>query len=206
MQGLKHDAYTDKSASNIAGDMSIRRSPRKKPSETEQNSAVDTKSVTLKKRTAPDIKEKATKKAVKLEISEIKKSPLKVAELVEESEMKATFERAMKTKRWVGAHVGASGGVHFAVANSLKIGGAAMALFLKSQRRWESPPLSEGVISEFKRLAELSGVDYRYILPHGSYLINLGNPDALKRQKAYVAFLDDLQRCEALGIQLYNFQ
>lgn len=45
-----------------------------------------------------------------------------------------------------------------------------------------------------------------HILPHGSYLVNLAQEDAEKSKQAYTAFLDDLHRCESLGIKLYNFQ
>ena len=98
----------------------------------------------------------------------------------------------------------------------------SFALFIKSQRKWVSPPFKEDSIRNFKaRLAE-HAYDAKHILPHGSYLINLGNPDPYafhfsstvithgdtseKRKKSYDCFLDDLQRCEQLGLQLYNFQ
>ncbi|KAJ7615123.1 xylose isomerase-like protein [Mycena rosella] len=105
----------------------------------------------------------------------------------------------------VGAHVSAAGGIENAVINAAAIGANSFALFVKSQRKWSSPALTDATISDFKaRLAEYS-YDPRHILPHGSYLINLGNPDPEKRQKSYVCFLDDLKRCEALGLLLYNF-
>ncbi|KAJ4500320.1 xylose isomerase-like protein, partial [Lentinula lateritia] len=105
----------------------------------------------------------------------------------------------------VGAHVSAAGGVENAVMNAAKIGANAFALFVKSQRKWISPPLTESSISLFKsRMKELS-YNPKYILPHGSYLINLGNPDIEKREKSYECFLDDLKRCDALGLELYNF-
>ncbi|ETW86372.1 hypothetical protein HETIRDRAFT_240647, partial [Heterobasidion irregulare TC 32-1] len=105
----------------------------------------------------------------------------------------------------VGAHVSAAGGVENAILNAAKLGANAFALFLKSQRRWTGPPLSEQSISAFR--ARLAQFDYapEHILPHGSYLINLGNPDAEKRQKSYLCFLDELKRCEQLGLLLYNF-
>ncbi|KAJ3827767.1 xylose isomerase-like protein [Lentinula raphanica] len=110
------------------------------------------------------------------------------------------------SSKWkVGAHVSAAGGVENAVLNAAKIGANAFALFLKSQRKWSSPPLSEASISSFKsRMKELS-YSSKHVLPHGSYLINLGNPDAEKREKSYQCFLDDLQRCDLLGLELYNF-
>ncbi|KAJ3880050.1 xylose isomerase-like protein [Lentinula edodes] len=105
----------------------------------------------------------------------------------------------------VGAHVSAAGGIENTVLNAAKIGANAFALFLKSQRKWISPPLTELSISLFKsRMKELS-YNPKHILPHGSYLINLGNLDDEKREKSYECFLDDLKRCDALGLELYNF-
>ncbi|KAG6830556.1 hypothetical protein H0H87_007664 [Tephrocybe sp. NHM501043] len=105
----------------------------------------------------------------------------------------------------VGAHVSTAGGVENSVMNALEIGANAFALFLKSQRKWTSPALSLESVAAFKdRLAEY-GYSSSVILPHGSYLINLGNPDPEKREKSYTCFLDDLKRCEELGLELYNF-
>ncbi|KAF7359042.1 AP-endonuc-2 domain-containing protein [Mycena sanguinolenta] len=105
----------------------------------------------------------------------------------------------------VGAHVSAAGGIENAIINAASIGANSFALFVKSQRKWSSPPLSEASISGFKARLVEHGYDPLHILPHGSYLINLGNPDAEKRQKSYDCFLDDLKRCESLGLLLYNF-
>ncbi|KAJ7490901.1 xylose isomerase-like protein [Mycena latifolia] len=105
----------------------------------------------------------------------------------------------------VGAHVSAAGGIENAIINAAAIGANSFALFVKSQRKWTSPALTEASISGFNAQMAKHGYDPRHILPHGSYLINLGNPDAEKRQKSYDCFLDDLKRCEALGLQLYNF-
>ncbi|KZT51174.1 AP endonuclease [Calocera cornea HHB12733] len=125
----------------------------------------------------------------------------KAKKAMEEPEVK---ER-VKSEICVGAHVSAAGGVENAVLNAASIGANAFALFLKSQRKWSSPPLTEDSISLFKARMTKYGYDAGMVLPHGSYLINLGNPDANKREKAYECFLDDLQRCEQLGIKLYNF-
>ena len=106
---------------------------------------------------------------------------------------------------WVGAHVSAQNGPQNAIKNSHSISGNAFALFLKNQRRWASTPLKAESIKEFHQFMSNYSYDYKQILPHGSYLINLGNPDAEKRAKSYDALVDDLRRCEQLGIQLYNF-
>ncbi|KAF9070827.1 xylose isomerase-like protein [Rhodocollybia butyracea] len=117
----------------------------------------------------------------------------------------SSFPERVESPWKVGAHVSAAGGVENAVLNASKIGANAFALFVKSQRKWTSPPLTELNISSFKsRMKELS-YNPKYVLPHGSYLINLGNPDNEKREKSYQCFLDDLKRCDALGLELYNF-
>ncbi|KAF4615673.1 hypothetical protein D9613_012513 [Agrocybe pediades] len=105
----------------------------------------------------------------------------------------------------IGAHVSASGGVENAVVNAAMIGANAFALFLKSQRKWTSPPITPESISLFKERMKEYGYDSKVVLPHGNYLVNLGNPDTEKREKSFECFLDDLKRCEALGLELYNF-
>ncbi|KAK0496649.1 xylose isomerase-like protein [Armillaria luteobubalina] len=105
----------------------------------------------------------------------------------------------------VGAHVSVAGGVENAVLNAASIGASAFALFLKSPRQWVSSALSPSNIENFKARMKEYHYEPRDVLPHGSYLINLGNPDVEKRQKSYECFLDDLNRCEQLGLEVYNF-
>ncbi|KAF9220198.1 AP endonuclease [Gyrodon lividus] len=105
----------------------------------------------------------------------------------------------------IGAHVSAKGGVENTIVNAARVGANAFALFVKSQRKWSSPPLTDENIASFKARMDEFGYDPKYVLPHGSYLINLGNPDEGKREKSYGCFLDDLKRCEQLGLTLYNF-
>ena len=107
--------------------------------------------------------------------------------------------------KYIGAHVSASGGVENAPKNAIAIGANAFALFTKNQRQWVSAPLSEKSISLFKLRCSEGGFDPRYILPHDSYLINLGNPDEEALQKSRAAFLDEMQRCEQLGLCMLNF-
>ncbi|KAJ3565581.1 hypothetical protein NP233_g7543 [Leucocoprinus birnbaumii] len=105
----------------------------------------------------------------------------------------------------VGAHVSAAGGVENAVTKAASIGANAFALFLKSQRKWTSPALTNDSIASFKEKMTEHNYTSDVVLPHGSYLINLGNPDLEKRQKSYDCFIDDLKRCELLGLKYYNF-
>ncbi|MBQ8673109.1 MAG: deoxyribonuclease IV [Bacteroides sp.] len=107
--------------------------------------------------------------------------------------------------KYIGAHVSASGGVETAPVNAHEIGANAFALFTKNQRQWVSKPLSADNIRLFKANCEKYGLDARYILPHDSYLINLGHPEEEGLAKSRAAFLDEMQRCEQLGLKLLNF-
>lgn len=107
--------------------------------------------------------------------------------------------------KYVGAHVSAFGGVENTPVNAHAIGAKAFALFTRNQRQWKSPPLRASSINLFKDRCEEYGYDPEYILPHDSYLINLGNPDPEGLVKSRDAFLDEMERCERLGLKLLNF-
>ncbi len=105
----------------------------------------------------------------------------------------------------VGAHVSAAGGVEHAPENAHKIGAKAFALFTKNQRQWFSRPLTPTNIDSFKNNVAKFGYSFDHILPHDSYLINLGHPEKEPLEKSRKAFLDEMQRCEQLGIGMLNF-
>lgn len=107
--------------------------------------------------------------------------------------------------KYVGAHVSAAGGVENAPENAHKIGATAFALFTKNQRQWIANPLPRESITSFKKNCEKYGFLPNQILPHDSYLINLGHPDKDALQKSRAAFLDEMQRCEQLGLDRLNF-
>lgn len=107
--------------------------------------------------------------------------------------------------KYIGAHVSASGGVENAPINASDIGATAFALFTKNQRQWVAKPLTAESIELFKANCARLGYEPKNILPHDSYLINLGNPDAEALQKSRDAFLDEMQRCEQLGLSMLNF-
>ncbi|KAJ4296004.1 DNA-(apurinic or apyrimidinic site) lyase [Collariella sp. IMI 366227] len=117
-----------------------------------------------------------------------------------------TAVTSLKRAMYIGAHVSSAGGVQNTIQNASHIGANAFALFLKSQRKWVSPPLADEAKTQFHAMLKQQGYDAsKHILPHGSYLVNLAQADAAKASQAYGNFVDDLQRCEALGIVLYNF-
>ena len=105
----------------------------------------------------------------------------------------------------IGPHVSASGGVEFAPMNAKEVGATAFALFTRNQRQWVSKPLTETSITLFKQRCEEYGYDARHILPHDSYLINLGHPQAEGLEKSRAAFYDEMHRCEQLGLTMLNF-
>ncbi len=108
-------------------------------------------------------------------------------------------------EKYVGAHVSAAGGVENAPVNAHRIGATAFALFTKNQRQWVAKPLTEESISQFKANCEKYGYQPQQILPHNSYLTNLGHPEKDALQKSRDAFLDEVQRCELLGLDRLNF-
>ena len=109
------------------------------------------------------------------------------------------------SNKFVGAHCSASGGVFNAVTNAQKIGAKAFALFTKNQRQWVAKDLDTETIDKFKRALDDSGILAKHVLPHDSYLINLGHPEVEKLEKSREAFVDELQRCEQLGLDRLNF-
>lgn len=126
----------------------------------------------------------------------------------EEKEVEA-MPLAVRTtglRMYVGAHVSIAKGLQNSITNCHHIGGNAFALFLKSQRKWDNPTLTDESRDAFRSHCQLHKYDAAsHVLPHGSYLVNLAHEDAQRAKQAYDAFLDDLHRCERLGIKLYNF-
>ena len=107
--------------------------------------------------------------------------------------------------KFIGAHVSASGGVFNAPINAMQIGANAFALFTKNQKQWNAKPFDSETLKLWFEALEKSQVLPKHILPHDSYLINLGNPNEEARTKSLNAFIDEVQRCEILGLELLNF-
>lgn len=107
--------------------------------------------------------------------------------------------------KYIGAHVSASGGVENAPVNADLIGAKAFALFTKNQRQWFSNPLTLASIKAFRDNCEKLEYEPFQILPHDSYLINLGHPEAEPLEKSRASFLDEMQRCQQLGLDRLNF-
>ncbi|MCJ1436887.1 hypothetical protein MMC27_006269 [Xylographa pallens] len=153
-----------------------------------------------------------------------KKRPRKTKE-EKELEAMPLATRTQGLRMYIGAHVSGAKGVQNTVTNAVHIGANSFACFLKSQRKWENPPLQDDHRDQFHSFcaehkyesAKYVGLHdilkesqtdreaFRHVVPHGSYLVNLAQEDTDRAKQAYDAFIDDLKRCEALGIKLYNF-
>lgn len=107
--------------------------------------------------------------------------------------------------KYIGAHVSASGGVDQAVIRAHELEATAFALFTKNQRQWKAAPLSAQAIDAFKSACARYNYSSAQILPHDSFLINLGHPEAEALEKSRAAFLDEMQRADQLGLTLLNF-
>lgn len=107
--------------------------------------------------------------------------------------------------KFIGAHVSASGGLYNAAIRAHELGATAFALFTKNQRQWHAAPLTDEVITEFKQACERYQYRPEQILPHDSYLINLGHPQQDALEKSRGAFIDEMSRCQQLGLTLLNF-
>eukprot|EP01156_Anaeramoeba_ignava_P017429 Anaeramoba_ignava/a721_103.p2 GENE.a721_103~~a721_103.p2 ORF type:complete len:306 (+),score=7.36 a721_103:34-918(+) len=107
--------------------------------------------------------------------------------------------------KYVGAHVSATGGVFNAPLNAKELGAKAFALFTKNQKRWDAKPFDNKTLDLWFKNLEESGIQPKHILPHDSYLINLGHPEEEKLIKSRNAFIDEMQRCEILGLDRLNF-
>ncbi|MCG8708947.1 deoxyribonuclease IV [Brenneria sp. 4F2] len=107
--------------------------------------------------------------------------------------------------KYVGAHVSAAGGVDQAVIRAHELQATAFALFTKNQRQWRAAPLTPDLIERFKTACAAYAYTPAQILPHDSYLINLGHPEAEALAKSRTAFIDEMSRCQQLGLSLLNF-
>ena len=107
--------------------------------------------------------------------------------------------------KYIGAHVSAAGGVENAPLNAAEIGATAFALFTKNQRQWVAKPLTEASIDAFRANCDTHGFKPEQVLPHDSYLINLGHPDDAALEKSRNAFVDEMSRCQQLGLCYLNF-
>ena len=107
--------------------------------------------------------------------------------------------------KYIGPHLSIAGGISRSPARAQECGATGFALFTKNQRQWRAPAISPEESQAFREACAAGGFSPEAILPHDSYLINLGNPDPTKRKSAQEAFTEEMKRVEALGLKLLNF-
>lgn len=106
---------------------------------------------------------------------------------------------------YIGSHTSIAGGLQNAAIEAKALGATAFGMFTKNQRQWASKPITEEERSRFRQTLKDLGFTKEQVLPHDSYLINLGNPDDQKRRQSLDAFIDELRRVDALGLDKLNF-
>lgn len=147
----------------------------------------------------------AVASAVAVAATAVKKKRASKVKAPPEYDVNDYAPQALVSRKWVGAHVSAAGGPQFAVYNASTIGARAFAMDTRSKRKWTSPPLKEEDAAAFRAALDQHGYSADQVLPHGSYLMNLGSPNAEVHEKSRACLLAELERCGALGLHLYNF-
>ncbi|XP_064478232.1 probable endonuclease 4 [Ornithodoros turicata] len=193
--------------------VAIKKEPALEDSHT-KNGSVTTVQI-KKEKNVPSPKKPAAK--VKREISKVKRERLPSAEKDNEEtppkKMASNNARTAKVKgsrkpgqcKFVGAHVSVSGGLEHAVTRAVELGAQSFGLFLRSQRQWACKPLTQETANRFRDACHEYNFAPHQILPHGSYLLNCGSSDPEVLQKSRATLVDELKRCEMLGLVYYNF-
>jgi deoxyribonuclease-4 len=91
-----------------------------------------------------------------------------------------------------------AGGVDKALLQGKKVACDAIQIFTKSSRQWASSPYTKEEVETFAHNQKETGI--KTVIAHDSYLLNLGTPETGLRKKSVTAFIDELERCEVLGI------
>jgi deoxyribonuclease-4 len=97
-----------------------------------------------------------------------------------------------------GAHLSIAGGLHNAIAAAVELQCETVQLFTKNANQWNSKPLVTSEIEAFR--TALAASRLRFATAHDSYLINLATPDDTLHRKSIMAFVNELGRAEALGL------
>ena len=112
--------------------------------------------------------------------------------------MKSSAKEEKPCGPLLGAHMSIAGGVGNALLLGAKVQCDAIQIFTKSSRQWACKPYSEEEIAQYRENQKTTGI--KKVIAHDSYLLNLGSPDGVLRQRSILAFIDEMERCEMLGI------
>jgi deoxyribonuclease IV len=98
----------------------------------------------------------------------------------------------------IGAHMSIAGGVSKAVDRAVAHGCEALQIFTKNASQWRGKPLDAAEIRLFRRRIDETGI--APVVSHASYLINLATTFPVLREQSLAAFVDELDRADALGL------
>ncbi|XP_078539877.1 putative endonuclease 4 isoform X2 [Lissotriton helveticus] len=121
-----------------------------------------------------------------------------------EDENPAPSIKKKHLKKYIGAHLSIQGGIWKAVVHAVQIGARALGLFLRPQRSWSSKPLDASAAERFRLACVEHNLQPKFILPHSPYLMNLGSPRPDVCEKSRAMLVEEMQRCQQLGLTLYN--
>lgn len=110
----------------------------------------------------------------------------------------------MMNTTYIGAHVSIAEGIEKSVLRAYKLKATAFSCFLGNPLRWNNPPFTVDAIHNFRNFCNKYNYSASQILPHSSYLINLGHPNKLMRKKSCFAFIQEIHRCSELGLKMIN--
>lgn len=104
---------------------------------------------------------------------------------------------------FIGCHVSIGGGIENAPKRGKELGCDAMQIFTANQMQWKARPITDESRDKYLKAMKENGI--KMTVSHDSYLINLGSPDKTKLEKSRNAFLQEIDRCDKLGISLLVF-
>lgn len=205
---VKHETTenTKSSSNGFAGDVTVKVEPQeaknlgKAPATRAAVSKLPNPSKTV--HCAPDTVKRSSLPAV---ADGAVDSPKKIKLDNTKSPVKLSKKGTTKNSKFVGAHMSVSGGLQLAVSRAAAMGATSFGLFLRSQRQWAAKPLTQEAANLFRDACHQHNFAPHQILPHGSYLLNCGSPDATVLEKSRATLVDELKRCEMLGLVYYNF-
>lgn len=216
IQPNKTVKVTENNNAKLSGAKKARKVPDGGEKITKKNSTVDSKEQAKQEELSRDlnklehssnVKEDKCEEMFKQETAKSEEVPESKKSLVKSKNSNSTVRNGSSSQTgemFVGAHCSGAGGLHNAVTNAIAMKAKSFALFLRSQRTWNSKPFDPEVAVKFKTLCELHGYSPNHILPHGSYLVNLGSPKPDLREKSFNLLKEELERCSELGLNMFN--
>src|SRR5688572_15664458 len=104
----------------------------------------------------------------------------------------------LRYRTMFGSHLSIAGGLHNALLSAEKFGMQTVQIFTKNQQQWKCKPLEKEIIEQW--CTNCTRLKFSKTISHDSYLINLASPDSVLWQKSVELFIEEVSRCDLLGI------